>query len=216
MPAVHLPGLRPVTPTERPPAPTSMLMPTAWSRLSTTSLMTSTDSVSRAPTFPLLALPALSPPSLRESRPLTPRRSSQLRLLSPRLTPPRRLPLPPPLPRGRGVPPRLLLPDSPFPTPTASLPPTPTALSPLWLPPPLPPLLPTLPMPPLRLSPLLPLPTLPVPSPLLLPPPPGRPPSPPSSSTPATPSSTVWTKLCFERLYLHFPIHPASQTILVP
>merc|ERR1719264_1458928 len=226
MPAVHLPGLRPVTPTEGPPAPTSMLMPTAWSRLSTTSLMTSTDSVSRAPTFPLLALPALSPPSSRESRPLppssresrllTPRRSSPLRLLSPRLTPPRRLPLPLPLPRGRGVPPRLLLPDSPFPTPTASLPHTPTALSPLWLPPPLPPSLPTLPMPPLRSSPPLPLPTLPVPSPLLLLPPPGRPPSPPSSSTPATPSSTVWTKLCFERLYLHFPIHPASQTILVP
>merc|ERR1712088_40175 len=99
-----------------------------------------------------------------------------------------------PLLRGRGVPPRLLLPDSPFPTPTAS--------SPLWPPPPLPPLLPTLPMPPLR--------------PLPLPPPPGRLSSPPSSSTPATPSSTVWTKLCSERLYLHFPIHPASQTILVP
>merc|ERR1719264_2141611 len=184
MPAVHLPGPRPATPTEWPPAPTSMLMPMAWSRLSTTSLMTSTDSVSRAPTFRLLALPALSPPSSRESRPLppssresrslTPRRSSPLRLLSPRLTPPRRLLLP------------------------------------------LPPLLPTLPMPPLRSSPPLPLPMLPVPSPLLLPPPPGRPPSPPLSSTPATPSSTVWTKLCFERLYLHFPIHPASQTILVP
>merc|ERR1719411_2253826 len=190
----------------------------AWSRLSTTSLMTSTDSVSRAPTSPLLALLASSPPSSRESRPLppssresrslTPRRSSPLRLLSPRLTPPRRLPLPLPLPRGRGVPPRLLLPDSPFPMPTAS--------SPLWPLPPLPPSLPTLPMPPLRSSPLLPLPTLPVPSPLLLPPPPGRPSSPPSSSTPATLSSTVWTKLCFKRLYLHFPIHPASQTILVP
>merc|ERR1719175_178980 len=178
MPAVHLPGLRPATPTEGPLAPTSMLMPTAWSRLSTTSLMTSTDSVSRAPTSPLLALltspppssmesrplPLSSlvsrppPPSSRESRSLIPRRSLPPRLLSPRLTPPRRLPLLPPLP----------------------------------------------------------LPTLPVPSLLLLPPPPGRPSSPPSSSTPATLSSTVWTKLCFEQLYLHFPIHPASQTILVP
>merc|ERR1719175_76355 len=202
MPAVHLPGLRPATPTEGPPAPTSMLMPTAWSRLSTTSLMTSTDSVSRAPTSPLLALltspppssmesrpPPLSspvsrppPPSSRESRSLTPRRSLPPRLLLLRLTPPRRLPSLPSLLRGRGVPPRLLLPESPFPTPTAS--------SPLW--------------------------PLPPPSPLLLPPPPGRPSSPPSSSTPATLSSTVWTKLCFEQLYLHFPIHPASQTILVP
>merc|ERR1711990_890278 len=143
------------------------------------------------------------PPSSRESRSLTPRRSLLPRLLSLRLTPPRRLPSPPPLLRGRGAPLRSLLPESPFPTPTAS--------SPLWLPPPLPPSLPTLPTPPLR-----PLPLLPVPSPLLLPPPPGRPSSPPSSSTPATLSSTVWTKLCFERLYLHFPIHPASQTILVP
>merc|ERR1719447_1419519 len=98
---------------------------------------------------------------------------------------------------------RLLPPESPFPTPTAS--------SLLWPPPPLPPSLPTLPTPPLRS-----LPPLPVPSPLLLPPPPGRPSSPPSSSTPATLSSTVWTKLFFEQLYLHFPIHPASQTILVP
>merc|ERR1711981_255093 len=63
--AVHQPGLRLVTPTARPPAPTSMLMPTAWSRLSTTLPMTSTDSVSRAPTFPLLAL---LPPSSMESR----------------------------------------------------------------------------------------------------------------------------------------------------
>merc|ERR1719175_221737 len=220
MPAVHLPGLRPATPTEGPPAPTSMLMPTAWSRLSTTSLTTSTDSVSRAPTSPSPSsmesrpLPLSSPvsrpppPSSRESRSLIPRRSLPPRLLSPRLTPPRRLPLLPPLLRGRGVLPRLLLPESPFPTPTAS--------SPLWPPPPLPPSLPTLPTPPLRSLPPLPLPTLPVPSPLLLPPPPGRPSSPPSSSTPATLSSTVWTKLCFEQLYLHFPIHPASQTILVP
>merc|ERR1719273_579639 len=187
--AVHLPGLRLVTPTERPPAPTSMLMPTAWSRLSTTLPMTSTDSVSRAPTFPLLALlppssmesrllPLSSPVSrhpllsLRESRSLIPRRSLPPRLPLPRPTPLRRLPSLLPLLRGRGALPRLLPPAFPCPTPTAS--------SPLWPLPPLPPLWLTLPTPPLRSLPLLPLPMLLALSLLLLLPPPGRLSSPPS------------------------------------
>merc|ERR1719210_2745497 len=93
---------------------------------------------------------------------------------------------------GSPTPRRLPLPVFPFPTLMAS--------SPL------------LPLPPLPPSSL----TSPTPPPLLPPPPPGRPSSPPSSSTPGTPSSTVWTKLCLQRLYLRFPIHPASQTVLVP
>merc|ERR1719346_861327 len=77
-----------------------------------------------------------------------------------------------------------------------------------------------LPLPSSRVSRPLPLSSResrsPTPRPSPPPPPPGRPCSPPSSSTPGTPSSTVWTKLCLLRLYLHFPIHPASQTVLVP